>query len=155
PSSTNSVHSRRSRSWRYQLTLRARSVTGSLTCAIRSSPAIPAGSAVICCLPRLAGRGLTLFCPWLSGGLRIPCLPAAPLTARLLPRRRLPAGFRPSYGDASATPPGQRHAVLQGASVAVFVVAADPELEPVALVAAFRRPVQDRVVGHQELDAAA
>src|SRR5437762_13738012 len=46
--------------------------------------------------------------------------------------------------------------LLQGASVAVvFVVAADPELEPVALVAAFRRPVEDRVVAHQELDPAA
>src|SRR2546429_3353431 len=46
--------------------------------------------------------------------------------------------------------------LLQGASLAVvFVVAADPELEPVALVAAFRRPVEDRVVAHQELDPAA
>src|SRR5260370_18478974 len=44
----------------------------------------------------------------------------------------------------------------QGASLAVvFVVAADPELEPVALVAAFRRPVEDRGVAHQELDPAA
>src|SRR5262244_2297420 len=46
--------------------------------------------------------------------------------------------------------------LLHGASlVVVFVVAADPELEPVALVAAFRRPVEDRVVAHQELDPAA
>src|SRR5215475_1168027 len=46
--------------------------------------------------------------------------------------------------------------LLHGASlVAVFVVAADPELEPVALVAAVRRPVEDRIVAHQELDPAA
>src|SRR6185503_8917209 len=37
----------------------------------------------------------------------------------------------------------------------VFIVAADPELEPVALVAALRRPVEDRVIAHQELDPAA
>ena len=37
----------------------------------------------------------------------------------------------------------------------VFGVAADPHLEPIALVAAFRRPVEDRVVAHQELDPAA
>jgi hypothetical protein len=36
----------------------------------------------------------------------------------------------------------------------VLVVGADPELEPIALVAAFRRPVEDRVVAHQELDPA-
>src|SRR3989442_14308031 len=34
----------------------------------------------------------------------------------------------------------------------VLVVAADPELEPIGLVATFRRPVKDRVVAHQELD---
>src|SRR5215831_231194 len=46
--------------------------------------------------------------------------------------------------------------LLHSASLAVvFVVAADPELEPVALVAAFRRPVEDRVVAHPELDPAA
>jgi hypothetical protein len=46
--------------------------------------------------------------------------------------------------------------LLQGGSLAVvFVVAADLELEPIALVAAFRRPVEDRVVAHQELDPAA
>src|SRR5258708_28787250 len=46
--------------------------------------------------------------------------------------------------------------LLQGASLAVvFVVAADPALEPIALVAAFRGPVEDRVVAHQELDPAA
>src|SRR5260370_1392091 len=46
--------------------------------------------------------------------------------------------------------------LLQGSSLAVvFVVAADLELEPVALVAAFRRPVEDRVVAHQERDPAA
>src|SRR5690349_13991588 len=44
---------------------------------------------------------------------------------------------------------------LRYASVAVvFVMAADPHLESVALVAAFRRPVEDRVVAHQELDPA-
>ena len=36
----------------------------------------------------------------------------------------------------------------------VLVVAADPGLERVALVAPLRRPVQDRVVAHQELDPA-
>jgi hypothetical protein len=30
----------------------------------------------------------------------------------------------------------------------VLVMAADPELEPIVLVAAFRRPVKDRVVAH-------
>jgi hypothetical protein len=33
----------------------------------------------------------------------------------------------------------------------VLVVAADPELEPIVLVAAFRRPVKDRVVAHEKL----
>src|SRR5262249_56209098 len=42
-----------------------------------------------------------------------------------------------------------------GASRAiVLVVAADPELEPIALVASFRRPVEEPVVAHQELDPA-
>src|SRR6266566_9736941 len=34
----------------------------------------------------------------------------------------------------------------------VLVMAANPELEPIGLVATFRRPVKDRVVAHQELD---
>jgi len=38
--------------------------------------------------------------------------------------------------------------------VVVLVVAADPELKPIALVAAFRRTVEDPVVAHQELDSA-
>jgi hypothetical protein len=38
--------------------------------------------------------------------------------------------------------------------IVVFVVASDPQLQPVALVAAFRCPVEDRVVAHQELDPA-
>jgi hypothetical protein len=37
----------------------------------------------------------------------------------------------------------------------IFVVAADPELEPVAFVSAIRRPVEDRVIAHQELNPAA
>src|ERR1700675_415376 len=36
----------------------------------------------------------------------------------------------------------------------VLVMAADPELEPLVLVAAFRRPVKDRVVAHEELESA-
>src|SRR6266508_2134596 len=36
----------------------------------------------------------------------------------------------------------------------VLVVPADPELERIALVAAFRHPVEDPVVAHQELDPA-
>src|SRR4029434_4257883 len=38
--------------------------------------------------------------------------------------------------------------------VAVLVVAAEPELPAVALVAALGHPVQDRVVAHQELHPA-
>src|SRR5438876_422065 len=41
--------------------------------------------------------------------------------------------------------------VSMGSLALVLVVAADPELEPLALVAALRRAVQDRVVTHQEL----
>src|SRR5262245_47387887 len=37
---------------------------------------------------------------------------------------------------------------------AVLVVAVDPELEPIALVAALRRAVEDRVIAHQELNPA-
>src|SRR5688572_1456916 len=40
--------------------------------------------------------------------------------------------------------------VVSGA--VVLVVPADPQLEPIVLVAAFRRPVEDRVVAHEELD---
>src|SRR3954453_23476887 len=36
----------------------------------------------------------------------------------------------------------------------VLVIAANPGLERLALVASLRRPVQDRVVAHQELDPA-
>src|ERR1051325_5783018 len=42
-----------------------------------------------------------------------------------------------------------------GSCLFVFVVAADPELEPVSFIAAFGRAVEDPVVAHQELDAAA
>ena len=38
-----------------------------------------------------------------------------------------------------------------GSPAVVLVVAADPQLETVVLVAALRCPVQDPVVGHQEL----
>src|SRR6267378_6644827 len=37
---------------------------------------------------------------------------------------------------------------------AVFVVAADPELPALVLIAPFRRPVEEPVVGHQELHPA-
>ena len=39
-------------------------------------------------------------------------------------------------------------------SLGVLVVAAEPELEPIVLVAALRRSVEDRVVAHQELEPA-
>ena len=42
--------------------------------------------------------------------------------------------------------------VLVVSLAVVVVMAADPELEPIVLVAAFRRPVKDRVVAHQELE---
>src|SRR5262249_59701414 len=38
--------------------------------------------------------------------------------------------------------------------VPVLVVSADPELETIALIAALRRPIEDSVVAHQELDPA-
>src|SRR6266566_5209048 len=59
-------------------------------------------------------------------------------------------GNRPSRRGAQEDPRALPHPSL----AVVFVVAADPELELVVLVAAFRRPVEDRVVAHQELDPA-
>src|ERR1700733_14103418 len=51
--------------------------------------------------------------------------------------------------------PGAESATISSRALDVLVMAADPGLERVALVASPRRPVEDRVVGHQELDPAA
>jgi hypothetical protein len=43
---------------------------------------------------------------------------------------------------------------LSSGFAVVFIVAADPHLETIAFVTAFRRAVKDRVVAHQEFDSA-
>jgi len=50
--------------------------------------------------------------------------------------------------------PGEGFAASSSSALDVLVVAADPGLERIALVASLRRPVEDRVVAHQELDPA-
>src|SRR5512133_2859686 len=52
---------------------------------------------------------------------------------------------------AADQPDGKWHLLPYASGVAVLVVAAEPELPAVALVAALGHPVQDRVVAHQEL----
>src|SRR5271169_2024911 len=54
----------------------------------------------------------------------------------------------------SLAPPGAESATISSRALDVLVMAADPGLERVALVAPLRRPVEDRVVAHQELDPA-
>src|ERR1700733_13799046 len=51
--------------------------------------------------------------------------------------------------------PAAASATISSRASGVLVMAANPGLERVALVASPRRPVQDRVVAHQELDPAA
>src|SRR5687768_4529834 len=71
--------------------------------------------------------------------------PATPMLER--PRRVLPAGG-PRGPETTFLFP----CVFVGSAAVVLVMAADPELEPIVLVAAFRRPVKDRVVAHEELE---
>src|SRR5580693_9224001 len=54
----------------------------------------------------------------------------------------------------SLAPPGADSATMSSRGLDVLVMAADPGLERVALAAPLRRPVQDGVVAHQELDPA-
>src|SRR5271166_3943677 len=54
----------------------------------------------------------------------------------------------------SLAPLGAESATISSHALDVLVMAADPGLERVALVAPLRRPVQDGVVAHQELDPA-
>ena len=48
----------------------------------------------------------------------------------------------------------QWHLLLHASLAVVFVVAPEPGLPRIALVAAFRHPVEDRVVVHEELNPA-
>src|SRR5215472_15932797 len=82
------------------------------------------------------------------------CRPACPgVCARWL-QFWLPPGVCESFVLARCLARRIRHTFPLSASVVVVLVAADPQLEGVALVPAFRRPVEDWVVAHQELDPA-
>src|SRR5438874_6549143 len=60
----------------------------------------------------------------------------------------------PSPGQTPAGTQTHRTITSRGSLGVVLVVAADPELPSLALIASLRRPVKDPVVGHQELDPA-
>ena len=62
---------------------------------------------------------------------------------------RLLSGIRSEYLDPTVSQPLSLFVDSHGV---VLVVAADPQLEPIVLVAALRRSVEDRVVAHQELE---
>src|ERR1700733_8485415 len=71
------------------------------------------------------------------------------------PPTRPPFARNSSIILALKSPAAAVSATVSSRASGVLVMAANPGLERVALIASPRRPVQDRVVAHQELDPAA